>query len=105
MFAVKIYVCLEKVCARLEEAGLGSCDVDRFAGAHNNRARFNSLFARGLTLSRSRGPKEGVSHNFDQIDHILDHVEPDDAEAVSSCPNGRTAPSGAASSPELGGSA
>jgi len=34
------------VCLRLEEAGLGSWDVDRFAAAHNTKApRFNSLFS------------------------------------------------------------
>ena len=40
---------------------------------------------RRLTLSHSRGPKEGVSlvsHNFNQIGHILDHV--DDEEVAAS---------------------
>jgi len=73
----------------LEEAGLGSWDVDRFAAAHNTKApRFNSLFAtEGAEAvdAFSQSWSEGISfvlHNFNQLGRVLDHVERDDAEAV-----------------------
>ena len=74
---------------RLEEAGLGSWDVDRFAAAHNAKApRFDSLFAtEGAEAvdAFSQSWSEGISfvlHNFNQLGRVLDHVERDDAEAV-----------------------
>jgi hypothetical protein len=77
------------VRARLEEAGLGLWDVDRFAAAHKNKSpRFNSLFAtEGAEAvdAFAQSWTDGVSfalHNFNQIGRVLDHVERDDAEAV-----------------------
>ena len=77
------------VRVRLEEAGLGSWDVDRFAAAHNAKApRFDSLFAtEGAEAvdASSQSWSEGISfvlHNFNQLGRVLDHVERDDAEAL-----------------------
>ena len=77
------------VRVRLEEAGLGSWDVDRFAAAHNTKApRFDSLLATedaeavdAFSQSRSEGISY-VLHNFNQLGRVFDHVERDDAEAV-----------------------
>ena len=80
---------MQTVRDQLEEAGLGSWDVDRFAAAHNKKTpRFNSLFATEGTEAVdafSQSWSEGISfvlHNFNQLDRVLDHVERDDAEAV-----------------------
>ena len=75
--------------AQLEEAGLGSWDVDRLAAARNTKAPLsNYLFATEETEAlgaSSQSVSEGnsfVLHNFNQLDRVLDHVERDDAEAV-----------------------
>jgi hypothetical protein len=82
-------VAMRTARVRLEEAGLGSWDVDRFAAAHNAKApRFNSLFAtEGAEAvdAFSQSWSEGISfalHNFNQLGRVLDQVERDDAEAV-----------------------
>ncbi len=65
----------------LEEVGLGSWDVDRFAAAHNAKApRFDFLFATEdaeAVDAFSQSWSEGISfllHNFNLLGRVLNHV-------------------------------
>ena len=87
------------VLIRLEEAGLGSWDVDRFAAAHNAKApRFHSLFAtEGAEAvdAFSQSWSEGVSfvlRNFNRLAAFLIILSAMTPRPWSSCPSGQAAP-------------